>query len=668
MQEEIKKAIARICLKSSDGDTCTLGTGFLIKEKYLLTALHVVANRHSFPITPHAETFSVIFYHFRDNMRVINYETTAKLTQYYNHQSDWAILECDPVPPNIIQPLKLVDLYSSNSSSTASLSWKTYGFASMVKEEGMTYGGTITDLKGHHECVVAIQLSCTEISAATGVLVNGLSGSPCLVDGVVVGILRSQLVKEDEQNNGVTIAAGGTLWACPTKTVSEQCPSLTDIVTQYMPSAPRGFSQKPEHPCILIAYKSNSTIDLVSLQEIESLFKKYSLNVILKPFDSNHTDWRIKLIEYLGCCHGAIILITEEFFSDPMSFYTEIAILRWRNWVETTPFCLMCSSESIKKQFLEKQIFFQTNLSSPLHPWFTFSEDEIFCLCDVLKESENKPEYFINLKISNSVATKVQTKESDLKSLLSTLAEDSLDTLLNSINNKHTWDNPTLTKANVLARELMRQGLHTSQVFQRTITHLSTHTRKEMLGNIFDLLIPLWVDLRVAGLLAKAFLVKNYRRIFAINATTDFVGKSYIRQASFTKYEDLCWRIAVLTIENEPLEQLKTDIVTSLATALCIRFPLECQLEKKISFIKTKIEKQQTFILIQNSFSIHNELLDYLEKTYPKLVVILLVGFENNLASNKVEFLDSGLSAMDELELSSDYDSLRSYIYKLNLI
>jgi tetratricopeptide (TPR) repeat protein len=200
MDQSLRNAIGRIEVTQGDRHI-SRGTGFLVADGVLLTALHVVADREKTPSQPHPGTIHVQFPHHRTEATV--YEP------YWSRDADWVLLRCVESPPNT-KPLALADLQASW------VNWQTYGFPDAQPRDGMVMTGTVENCWGDFEGVRVFQLYSKQAAAGDGAPVKGLSGGPVIVQNTVVGVLRVALWKQGR-------AVAGTLYACPIAAALESC-------------------------------------------------------------------------------------------------------------------------------------------------------------------------------------------------------------------------------------------------------------------------------------------------------------------------------------------------------------------------------------------------------------------------------------------------------------
>lgn len=210
--ESIKLAIARV---TSEGNgNKTTGTAFHVGDGYILTALHVVANKRTSPPT----FLSSIKLQFSNAKEPIE---AVVVDRFWSVEGDWVVLRCRTQPNTSGIVL--------GSAPTQGKDWVTYGFPD-INPAGMTMTGTISDpsyrpLPGSTELPqhTTLQLFGQEAGAGMGARMHGFSGAPCLVDGKAVGILRSTLIEEtvDGMRRPVLFTQAGTIFATPARSVME---------------------------------------------------------------------------------------------------------------------------------------------------------------------------------------------------------------------------------------------------------------------------------------------------------------------------------------------------------------------------------------------------------------------------------------------------------------
>lgn len=214
MKQAFRDAIARIDLRTANG-FLSRGTGFLVTDRFVLTARHVVTDGDALAAGPLTLQFP---------RRSVTASVVEACTDV---ESDWALLECDEYLD--IAPLKLGTLDEDG------VQWTTFGFPREMGTLGLAHGGTVRNAAGAVSATAAfpsIQLFSDEAAAGTGAQVRGLSGAPCIVNNRVVGILRQALHGAE----GESVA--GTLFATPIAAVRAKCGKRLPVPTQepYRPT------------------------------------------------------------------------------------------------------------------------------------------------------------------------------------------------------------------------------------------------------------------------------------------------------------------------------------------------------------------------------------------------------------------------------------------------
>ena len=164
---QLQQAIAQVVATAEDGST-EQGTGFLIAPTLLLTAQHVVQG---------ATEVLVTFL-----LPLGPYETRANVQKRNTSTDDIAILHLLDPPAG----LEALPLHAATPRMQAP--WKTQGFPQIQVDTGRLYRGTV--LKKNDG--VAWPLTLKIDGATPEDKLQGLSGSPLVVEGQVCGMLRLQ--------------------------------------------------------------------------------------------------------------------------------------------------------------------------------------------------------------------------------------------------------------------------------------------------------------------------------------------------------------------------------------------------------------------------------------------------------------------------------------------
>ncbi len=221
-------AIGRL-LVLRDGTPVHSGSAFVVAERLILTALHVIADRTArnaplrgdLQLRLHGETF------------------TATLVQR-DLDHDWALLELDR--PTAAAPMPLSDLRHDAST------FSTWGFPTDFAEHGATFYGRIVN-RAHRlsDDVVAYELKA---DTANNVAIQGLSGGPCVVNGTAVGVMRSAYLTGKQAGSTVV---GGALFATPMATILAACGDRIPPVPEFpdLPPLPEAPSL-PDQPFLYL--------------------------------------------------------------------------------------------------------------------------------------------------------------------------------------------------------------------------------------------------------------------------------------------------------------------------------------------------------------------------------------------------------------------------------
>ncbi len=241
MPFNIENSIARIDILDH-GRVQSWGTGFVIAHSLVLTAYHVLADRDvRNRLVPRSADIALTFPAFCTKASI--------LKTCYDPGADFALLLCERHPPDAL-PLRLAEL--GHALGRKGPRWTTFGFPKDASAtlnddsgrrifEGIAGDGEVTDWQVRYEDTEAIQLFLKQAGAGHGLGVEGFSGSPVLVEGAVVGLLRSALLTRGPQELSIRgefhtplgkesifltgalssaqqsqrLSKGGIVWACP---------------------------------------------------------------------------------------------------------------------------------------------------------------------------------------------------------------------------------------------------------------------------------------------------------------------------------------------------------------------------------------------------------------------------------------------------------------------
>ncbi|MBN1210865.1 MAG: trypsin-like peptidase domain-containing protein [Myxococcaceae bacterium] len=215
-----RASIARIDVARA-GAPPARGTGALVADDLVLTALHVVANREQNPPAFFQGPISLTF-----PGKTVK---AVPVDGMWDGKEDWVLLRC--LEPPGIPPLPLGELETHEQG----LEWSTFGFPDANPVDGLVAAGEVRNSEGSYRGIPAIQLFSDEAAAGDGAPVAGLSGAPCLVEGAVVGVIRSSLLRQ----GGLNVA--GTVYACPTRFVLDKANGLLPLPDpcRGLPGLPR---------------------------------------------------------------------------------------------------------------------------------------------------------------------------------------------------------------------------------------------------------------------------------------------------------------------------------------------------------------------------------------------------------------------------------------------
>ncbi len=194
MAIQLKTPWASIAKIAVDGEHS--GTGFLVTRQHVLTALHVVADKSGQPF----ERIIMRFFpdaEFGDGSPV--FETDARFIEEWSSISeDFAVLECLNPLPEQLKPLHL------GGACRTEERFSSPGFG-IAKLTGFTAIGTVSSSNDPFEGGVTV--IGLQFDSGSGLPVKGHSGAPVIVNGCVVGLLRTAFLDEQELSSGGIVHA-----------------------------------------------------------------------------------------------------------------------------------------------------------------------------------------------------------------------------------------------------------------------------------------------------------------------------------------------------------------------------------------------------------------------------------------------------------------------------
>jgi hypothetical protein len=187
-----KRAIARIVVGNH------WGTGFLVSDRRVLTALHVIAD-----LQASKTNRRVILYPGEITLRFGDPQTAtwapagaARLvSELYSIVDDWAVLELDGDAPADVAPLVLADLSGAREAAT----WHTFGFPTVAQSAGINLqDGKISAWEPERPRL--------QLANALPIDLPGLSGAPCVVDGGAVALIQWAILDDANAYQGELFA------------------------------------------------------------------------------------------------------------------------------------------------------------------------------------------------------------------------------------------------------------------------------------------------------------------------------------------------------------------------------------------------------------------------------------------------------------------------------
>lgn len=185
------------------------GTAFAVSDGLALTAFHVIGDRASGTVR-----------HSEPELVFSGGSVPARVDDRSDPIGDVALLHlAGPLPPGSV-PVALTSTVHRDR-------WSSRGFpVGPGGPESLTVDGSVVDPEQHQpeSGASVIALYCRQAAAGSPQRLNGFSGAPVLVADppVAVGLIRWNPINPDQPG----IAVGGTVYACPARSILSRWPEL----------------------------------------------------------------------------------------------------------------------------------------------------------------------------------------------------------------------------------------------------------------------------------------------------------------------------------------------------------------------------------------------------------------------------------------------------------
>lgn len=211
MRSHTKRAVAKVTAGPQ------LGTAFLVTDRLLLSAAHVVGDRQRLCMGQ-AAWYSPIHVNFEGEEG--ESQLARVVDEAWDASTDWVLLELS-TPRADISPIPLATLSDG-------LTPKFEAFGYPVEHGKLTVAGEVRDADGEYFDTQAMQLYSSDTAAGMGHPLRGLSGAPCIVAGSAVGVVRAHPVGRFyvDTKNEFAAVKNGAMFACPISLIASRLPIL----------------------------------------------------------------------------------------------------------------------------------------------------------------------------------------------------------------------------------------------------------------------------------------------------------------------------------------------------------------------------------------------------------------------------------------------------------
>jgi Cdc6-like AAA superfamily ATPase len=293
---QLKQATARLEITNAEGTVTFTATGYLVAPDLIATCAHTFSEGN-----PHRVTAKFLG-------KGKEFVTAGTLVAS-DTQNDTALIRLDTDHPSA-QPLPL------GAGPKAGATWTSYGFPSVASGAGILFTGTITDpMARDAQGRPSIILHSPQFASSDSV--DGLSGTPVLVNGAVIGHLRRIIPGAANQ------ASFGMVYLTPAQFIQDLLRRVTGE-TNGVSAVPAKASLSADRPLnIFLSYASKDEEFANQLQaQLSILSRRGILNVWSQNKILPMSDLRAEVKRYIEeadiICPllSADYLASEELYTD----------------------------------------------------------------------------------------------------------------------------------------------------------------------------------------------------------------------------------------------------------------------------------------------------------------------------------------------------------------
>ena len=399
--------------------------------------------------------------------------------------------------------------------------------------------------------------------------------------------------------------------------------------------------------CIFISHSAKEPGTVNFLKLLSTQLKEDSFDVLVDMKRLNAGDiWKYKIHDWMRSCHGALIILSKSAIEDSMWVVREVNNLIGRRILEPNfvliPIYFGVTPEDVKKN----KLFDDLDLDK--YQGIDGSKNLIQIRAEIIETlKQNHIETPLD-EVANLIATKIEC--------LSSESERRIEIIENVLGKLQIKIEPFLLNRDpclILATKMLNLKLRESAML---LSHCDALNYKDV-EYIFDLLAPLWVDLRAATSVSKCALHKEHKTVVLLNSSEIISAGMYVRRASNRPPNS--WPI--LPISGVYGVDPVADIVAEIETLLIREFKLD---EDDISYSQKQdilksvlITRNQggepIFIALSYTKGVA-KLLTEVQHAFPLITFFLSTG-ENFPAQKELEglrfkFLEPPLKPNDEVQ------------------
>lgn len=412
-----------------------------------------------------------------------------------------------------------------------------------------------------------------------------------------------------------------------------------------------------DHPRIFISHSNQDPGALSFLDHLSNELKGKGFDVVVdRERLIPGATWRDEIYTWMGLCHGAVILLSENVFEqDSLWVPRETSILLWRRFLDPGFVVVPVFMDNVSDGHLDSGNFKDLNLR----------EIQAVAQGDPAKVVHQVLKRFEQLKTKTS--TPLEELASQVVSLLRGLDDDIVKEAARRLNvNIGPWD-PVHDPRQALALRMLQVNLKDSaDVLEYLVSYMEHEVHAD---RILSIIAPSWVNLCSARWIAHCARYEDKKPIVVLNASKKRTADMYIQRACCRTRKTM-W--PVIPLSQIHGEATVPEMLAEVDQALLHYFRLEEDLfdddvyERLENLLKTRDEQGKPVFLLIRYQPYLKKFVARLHESLPRITLFILTGDElpdlADFQPTPLRLLKPVLQPGVEKRAQNDYDYAVSVI------